>query len=88
MTYNVVSDKPAYGLIREEYFLGDGSRIAYGVAAYAHPTSTGNATVVASVHDITTDRSAALRLVSRCNRGHLSPEHLADVVYDLLGSLT
>ncbi len=82
MRHDETPDIWAFGLIREEYFLGDLSRTAYGVAAYAHPLSTESATIVTAVHDITSDRDAIEHLIRRCNRARLLPEQLHDVVAD------
>ncbi len=85
MTHDWDSKPYTYGVIREEYLRPDGrrDRVAYGVAAYAHARETGTATVVASVHDMTARREAALALVDRCNRCGLSPCHLSEVAEEL-----
>ena len=56
----------------------------YGIAAYADAEKDGAATILASVHDVTTDKQALDELVSLCNRLELSSVHLLDVVEDFL----
>ena len=73
-----------YGLTEEVYSLGDSSRIAYGIAAYADTEEDGTATIVATVHDVTTDKQALDELVSLCNCLELSTVLLMDVVEDFL----
>ena len=75
-----------YSVVEERYLLEDGSdsRISYGIVAYANFCEDGTATVVASVHDITTDKQALFELVCLCNRLELSVSHLADMVEDFL----
>lgn len=73
-----------YGLIEEKYNLGTGSRISYGIAAYADAQTDGSTTVVISVHDITSDKEKLSRLVEDCNKLELSSVHLYDVVEDFL----
>ena len=46
--------------------------------------SLGSATIVASVHDITSDKDAIAALVDDCNRLELSTIHLLDVVEDFI----
>ena len=73
-----------YGVTEEIYSLGASSRVSYGIAAYADAEEDDTATIVASVHDITTDKQALDELVSLCNRLDLSTVHLMDVVEDFL----
>ena len=75
-----------YGVTEEIYNLGSSSRISYGIAAYADSAEDGTATVVASVHDVTSNKQALDELVSLCNRLELSTVHLMDVVEDFLAS--
>ena len=75
-----------YGVAKEIYSLGNSSRTSYGIAAYADSEKDGTATIVASVHDVTTDKQALDELVSLCNRLELSTVHLMDVVKDFLAS--
>ena len=73
-----------YGVAKEIYSLGTDLRTSYGIAAYAESVEDGTATIVVSVHDITTDKQALDELVSLCNRLELSTVHLMDVVEDFL----
>lgn len=73
-----------YGLIEEKYNCGGQSRVSYGIAAYSDAEVDGSATVVQSVHDVTTDKECLLRLIKDCNGLRLSPVHLCDVVEDFL----
>ena len=86
MKHDEESHTVIYGLIREEYILYDRTRIAYGVAAYAHPSETATAAILTAVRDITAHRESAEALVALCNRLALSPAHLADVIDDFFGS--
>jgi hypothetical protein len=73
-----------YGITEEIYTLGEASRRSFGIAAYADAAEDNTATIVASVHDITSDRTKLEQLVTTCNRSHLSLVHLMDVVEDFL----
>ena len=75
-----------YGLTEEIYNLGDSARTSYGIAAYADADSDGSATILASVHDITSDKSEMEKLVHLCNTLGLSVLHLRDIVEDFLAS--
>ena len=75
-----------YGVTKEIYSLGASSRVSYGIAAYADAEEEGTATIVVSVHDVTTDKQALYELVSLCNRSELSTVHLMDVVEDFLAN--
>lgn len=75
-----------YGIVLETYSPDDEARVSYGIAVYSHSEQDGTASIIASVHDITSDRERIANLVMMCNRGHLAPEHLNDVVEDLLVS--
>ncbi len=70
-----------YGVVREEYALDGGIRVAYGIAVYAEE----NAAVVASVRDVSSDRATVERFVKQCEQLALSPLHLSEAVEDLLG---
>ena len=74
----------SYGISEEIYSLGKNSRTSYGIAAYADIDGDGTATIVASVHDITSDKSRLTELVHQCNRLGLSLIHLDDVIEDFL----
>ncbi|MBE6557711.1 MAG: hypothetical protein E7661_01690 [Ruminococcaceae bacterium] len=73
-----------YGLIEEHYSLDNHERIAYGIAVYADAEEDHTATVVAAIHDITSDKPRLAELVRLCNHLKLSPIHLEDVVDDFL----
>ncbi len=76
-----------YELVEEVYHCNncnDICRISYGIAAYIHSEEEEFASIIASAHDISSDREKVLDLVSRCNRMELSPAHLADVIEDFL----
>ena len=73
-----------YGVAEEIYSIGTDLRTSYGIAAYADSAEDGTATIVASIHDVTTDKQALDELVSLCNRLELSTVHLVDVVEDFL----
>ena len=73
-----------YGIIEEHYSANGHARTAYGIAVYADAEADGAATVIASVHDITSDRERLESLVAACNREGLSLVHLYDVVEDFL----
>ena len=73
-----------YGIIEERYTLNDRSRIAYGIAAYADAEIDATATIVTSIHDITADLCDATALAEVCNRLHIPPQYLRDIVEDYL----
>ena len=73
-----------YAVAEEKYVLNKEKRTSYGIVAYADAEHNGTATIVASVHDITSDEQSLKRLVDDCNRLKLSTVHLADVVEDFL----
>lgn len=77
-----------YGIIDEVYSVEADSRVAYGIAAYANVDGNSTATIVASVHDITTDRNSLEDLVLKCNRLELSLIHMNDAIEDFLTSNT
>ena len=86
MIYESHTSDHAYGLIREEYHLGEDCRVAYGIAVYAHPAVTGSASMIASVRDLSADRASVEELVRQCNENRLSPAHLFDVADDRFGT--
>ena len=75
-----------YAVTEERYSLGDAIRVSYGIAAYSDVSENGTATIVASVHDVTSDRENLSKLVDYCNRLKLSTIHLSDVVEDFLSN--
>ena len=76
--------KVTYGIVEERYTLGNESRVSYGISAYSDANENGTATIVSSVHDITSNKESLARLVDDCNRLKLSTVHLHDVVEDFL----
>ena len=74
-----------YGIIEETYALQRNARTSYGIAAYADSAQQGTATIVVSVHDITSDKERLQELISICNHLQLSPIHLSDVIEDFIG---
>ena len=75
-----------YAIVKEIYTLGKENRVSYGISAYSHANENGTATIVASVHDITSNKKNLTKLVDVCNRLNLSTEHLFDVVEDFLSN--
>ena len=73
-----------YAIIEEKYTLGDEIRISYGISAYSNANETGEATIVASVHNVTSDKEKLIELIDDCNRLNLSTVHLMDVLDDYL----
>lgn len=73
-----------YGIVKEIYSVENMSRISYGIVAFADFESEGTNTVVASFHDVSSDRESLEKLINLCNRMRLSIIHLNDVVYDYL----
>lgn len=76
--------KVTYAISEEKYSLGEESRTSYGIVAYADADVNGTATIVAAVHDITSDKLALTKLIDDCNYLELSTIHLYDVVEDFL----
>ena len=77
-------NKATYAIVEERYSFGNTSRTSYGIVALSDPDKDGNATIVASVHDITSDKDAIAALIDDCNRLELSTIHLLDVVEDFI----
>lgn len=75
-----------YGITMEFYTLGQESRQSFGIAAYADAEKDGTATIVKSIHDITTNEQSLRELVDQCNRLCLSLVHLPEVVEDYLNT--
>ena len=75
-----------YGAVTETYSLAGKSRTAYGIAVYAHAEGDGISSVVASVPDVTLDKTEIDHLVCLCNTHHLDPEQLCDIIHDFLAS--
>ena len=45
-----------YGITEEIYTLGSDSRKSYGIVAYSNADTDKTATIVAAIHDITSDK--------------------------------
>lgn len=75
-----------YGTVTESYSLGNTSRVSYGIAVYAHTECDGTAAVIASIHDVSTEKDKVDALVFLCNLHHLDPVQLCDVIDDSLAS--
>ena len=73
-----------YAVSEERYTFGNKTRTSYGIVAYSNAVQDGSKTIVASVRDVTSDKTALTRLVDDCNRLELSTVHLSDVVEDFL----
>ena len=73
-----------YGVVEEKYSIGESTRISYGISAYSDCDGDGEATVIASVHDVTPSREKAQEIAEKCNRAELSALHLQDVIEDFL----
>ena len=73
-----------YGVSEEKYLLGDTTRISYGIVAYEDSTTDGIASIVASVRDISNNKTRIEQLADLFNRMGLSPIHLNDVISDFL----
>lgn len=63
---------------------GGSDRISYGIDVYISTDKDSAASVIASVKDITSDKSKLAALVRKCNDLQLSPIHLYDVIEDLI----
>ena len=73
-----------YAVSEERYTFGNETRISYGIVAYSNADQDGSKTIVASVRDVTSDKTSLTKLVNDCNRLELSTLHLNDVVEDFL----
>ena len=73
-----------YEVTEETYSLGGESRTWYGIATYANGEQDGTASMIACVHDISSNRQKLIKLVEECNRLKLSLIHLEDVIADFL----
>ena len=73
-----------YGIIEEVYTFKGERRVSYWVAAYADADQSGTSAVIASIHDITSDRESLSERIQQFNRSALSVLHLDDAITDLL----
>ena len=74
-----------YGMVEEHHILPNLERISYGIEAFCNVDQLELGCIVASIHDLSDDRMEILRLVDRCNRFRVSPEHLDEIVEDWMG---
>lgn len=73
-----------YAIIEEKYDHLNGYRVSYGIAMYSSAKKGKEASLVDSIHDITSDKKKLEKLVADCNRLQLSSVHIVDVVEDFL----
>ena len=73
-----------YGVSEEKYLQGGITRISYGIIAYADSKTDWIASSVASVRDISNNKTRIELLADLYNRIELSPIHLTDVIADFL----
>ena len=73
-----------YAVSEERYTFGNETRTSYGIVAYSNVDQDGSKIIVASVRDVTSDKTGLIKLVNDCNRLDLSTVHLNDVVEDFL----
>ncbi len=72
--------KITYGIVREEYIVGEETRISYGIAAFCDVKENGSATVLASLHDIAENRKMAEDMAEKCNKESYDPNMLIDLI--------
>ena len=75
-----------YVLIKDMYCYRFKIETSYGIAAFVDEWQQGFKTIVASVHNVSTDGQKVKQLVDKCNEMGLSPVHLDDVVYDMIAA--
>jgi len=75
-----------YGIIEERYTLRGELRLSYGVAAYADVGQDSASAVLASAHDVSSDREKLSELIQKFNRSALSLIHFDDAIRDFLDS--
>ena len=73
-----------YGLAEEKYSIGNKTRTSYGIVAYADADNNDTVTIIASIHDITSDKSKLIKLIELCNSENLSLIHLEDIIEDYI----
>ena len=72
-----------YDIIEEKYYDKSNTRISYGIVAYANEIGNElNGVIIASIHDISSNRSMIVNLITKCNNLSLSLEHLEEVIED------
>ncbi len=70
-------NRDMYYLIKDTYTLEGEAHIGYGIGCSDSKRSS-------TFEDLTTDQNRADTLIEQCNKLHLSPIHLEDVVEDFL----
>ena len=70
-----------YRLIEGEYTVDNQTHIGYGISLIKRGIIPAD---IASIHDISTDKSEIVRFIALCNELELDPIHLYDAVDDLL----
>ena len=73
-----------YGIVEERYCLNENERVSYGVVVYSNAETDDTATIISSIHDVTSERLKLLTFINLCNGCKLSPIHLQDVIEDFL----
>ena len=73
-----------YGPAEEKYSIGNKTRTSYGIVAYADADNNDTVTIIASIHDITSDKSKLIKLIELCNSENLSLIHLEDIIEDCM----
>ena len=73
ITYKVIAEHLSNDIL--------GKYTAFGIAAL---NLADNNSIVEYISDVFTDRSSAEALVSLCNKFMLAPEHLRDVIEDMI----
>ncbi len=79
-----MKNRVIYGVREEIYNINGRARRGYGIVAYLPVDDDVGATVIASVSDVTSDRTALEDLARLCNKLGLDPCHIYDVVDDFL----
>ena len=74
-----------YGVTEEIYSIDNIRRTSYGIAAYSNYEIDGTSCIIASVRDISTEKSDVTELVDRCNKCSLPISQLQYVIDDFLG---
>lgn len=75
-----------YQLYKESVINNGRKCILYGIRAITFGEE--HIRIIAKVSAVTSDKAKLLKLVRRCNKHHLEPVHLKDVVEDEFGKET
>lgn len=78
--------KIIYTVTDEVYEICDPVRISYGIDVYVSTKLNCTAVTVASVKDVTSDKTRLDALVQKCNDLQLSLVHLYDVLEDFIAN--